>query len=308
MSTFNEIVFFNHWHNGDLHYSRNFCRDIISQLENKYTFKYAHKNKPYTLEDLCEHVPIETFPGVPDMSISYAVSDNKLFINTWVGQKDCFFYKKVGYIGLETSYQMFESIINDINTEFNLNLKLNTDKEFYLAEIDFDKLKDFNPSKFTLDKRPILICNNFVFSNQAPNYDFTPLIDELAQIYKDEIFLVTNKLNDYVFKQPNVSYVDNLNLNEVGYLSLSAKVIVGRGSGPFCFADTKQNLKNTNTTFIGLGDSNFGYGKENGILQIFWGYLPSERWFFEGTADLNNVLQSLKTGIQFQLDRENKIG
>jgi hypothetical protein len=43
-------------------------------------------------------------------------------------------------------------------------------------------------------------------------------------------------------------------LNEISYLSTFCDIIVGRNSGPFCFASTKNNLKDPNKTFYAFGN------------------------------------------------------
>lgn len=301
MNKFNKIVFFNHWHNGDIHYSRNFCNDIITQLGNQYEYFYAHQQKPYIVEDVCSHLwPIE----LPNMMCHYELKNDTLFINTWVGLKDTSYYKSVGYVGLETMYQIFTDTYKKLNNEFNLGLKINSNKDEYLPEINFNKLKSFNNQSplEVYGKRVILVCNNFCNSNQAYNYDFTPIIELASQIFPNEVFLVTNKINNFVFSQPNVHYIDNLNLNEIGYYGLFAKVIIGRGSGPFCFADTKQTILNPETTFIGLGNPD--HGGEKSKLHIFWGRLPEGKHFFNMSPDLNQVKETIISGIKQHLDTE----
>jgi hypothetical protein len=48
---FNNIIFFNNYHNGDIFVSRSFIKDIISKLPNNQYY-YAHRNKKYLLKDL----------------------------------------------------------------------------------------------------------------------------------------------------------------------------------------------------------------------------------------------------------------
>jgi hypothetical protein len=302
MNTIKKIIFFNHWHNGDIHYSRAFCHDIMNQLGSTYEYYYAHKQKSYIVEDVCKHLwPVE----LPDMHSFYEYRDNTLFINTWVGQNNTYYYKSVGYIGLETMYRIFTDMYSILNQKFNLNLKISSDPDFYIPEIFFNKLinyKSQNPEDI-YGKKPILVCNNFCNSNQAYNYDITPIIEELSKHFSDEIFLVTNKINNFTFSQPNVHYVDSLNLNEIGFYGTHSKIIIGRGSGPFCFADHKQTILNPKITFIGLGNPD--HGGEKSKLHIFWGRLPQGKCYFSMSSDLNEVSNTIFTGIKEHIEQEN---
>jgi hypothetical protein len=272
----------------------------MNQLGPELNYLYAHQQKPYIVEDICSHIwPVE----LPSMQLPWVLRDDTLFINTWVGLNNSFYYKSVGYIGLETNYQIFTETYKQLNDEFGFNLIINQEKDFYIPEIFFEKLNSCE-KKTPIEiysKKPILVCNNFCNSNQAYNYDFTPVIEAVSKLFPNEIFLVTNRINNFIFSQPNVHYIDSLNLNEIGYYASFSKIIIGRGSGPFCFADIKQTILNPEITFIGFGNPD--HGGEKSKLHIFWGRLPVGMHFFDMTPDLNNVYNTIVTGINQHLEK-----
>ena len=87
-----KIIFFNHYHNGDIHYSREFVKDIIKKTNSTECY-YYHFNKPNLLKDINIKHNIPQYLDKQKQIIK--ISDN-IFINTWIGQcgakyltKDC---------------------------------------------------------------------------------------------------------------------------------------------------------------------------------------------------------------------------
>jgi hypothetical protein len=95
-------------------------------------------------------------------------------------------------------------------------------------------------------------------SGQALNFNMNPLIISLAKKYSGCNFYVTHPFQTDLKNiiDCNSLINDNLksNLNEISYISTFCDIIVGRGSGPFCFTHIKQNLNNKNKTFISTGN------------------------------------------------------
>jgi len=58
-----------------------------------------------------------------------------------------------------------------------------------------------------------------------------------------------------------VLYKNNFDLNEISYLSTFCDVIIGRGSGPYCFSHVKKNIFNENKTYISVCSD-----KNNGVI------------------------------------------
>src|SRR5271163_3192723 len=85
------VVFFNYYHNGDIHASREFVRQIINkvhQLEPETQFAYAHKNYQGLLSD----IPNLTFDPtalsvIRNDHIGTHIVKETTYINTWYGQQ-----------------------------------------------------------------------------------------------------------------------------------------------------------------------------------------------------------------------------
>jgi len=283
------ITFFNYFHNGDLHFSREFCKDIMQQLPD-YKFQYCHSMKTYVLEDVCE---FKMLGSIPDPHSMVTPVENNLFVNTWIGQSYGRFHQieTPHHCGINGNYAMYTEIYDMINRLLKTNLKLKESKNEYIPNINFDKISNIKDLKVNFKKKPILFCNNLCHSGQSHNYDLTPVIENISSQFKDEIFLVTNRYNNYEFTQPNVFYIDTFNLNQIGYYSLYCKLIIGRSSGPYCFALTKKNLYDSTKSFIGLGTDH------GGEKDLCWGIKPAGLWFYNLSPDLKSVEETIYYGI-----------
>ena len=96
-------------------------------------------------------------------------------------------------------------------------------------------------------------------SNQAINFDMNPIIINLAIKYPSCNFYVTHAfptdLKNIIDCNTIISEKIKSNLNEISYISTFCDIIVGRGSGPFCFTHVKENLYNKNKTYISTGNT-----------------------------------------------------
>jgi len=228
------IYFYNHFHNGDVFYSKEFVRDIKSKIGNSHY--YIHYNDFSILKDFdIEQIRDNT----PDRKFSLSKKDNNLYINTWVGQAEAKYLKY--NCSLKSNYLIYLDIYKSLGIEIQ-------PIGFYIPSVDFN-----NVQKINIDKNSILVCNNNVHSGQSDNFDFDPVIDVLSNKYKNIIFIITNdtKLNkSNIKKVKDLLGYDMNNLLETSYISTQTDIIIGRGSGPYCFSHIKENMKNPNKTFI----------------------------------------------------------
>jgi hypothetical protein len=112
------------------------------------------------------------------------------------------------------------------------------------------------------------------------------IIFELAKRFPEKQFLITHKID---VELPNVTYTDDLfnastgNLNQIAYLSMFAKLIIGKNSGPFTYAHIKENMNNYQKTFMcfshKMRDCLMGEGE----------YLANS--FFSNTIDDNKAIK-----------------
>ena len=127
------IIFYNHYHNGDIHYSREFVKDIMKKYKAKsfsYFYNLEQVGSEYILKDInisCKKdIPI----GVLE-SDSVILIDDDVYINTWVGQKNRKFVNDIG-INLDSNYKNFKEIYKF------LNIRLEDDMKYYIPSIDYN--------------------------------------------------------------------------------------------------------------------------------------------------------------------------
>jgi len=247
-----DLYFYNYWHNGDIHYSREFIKDIISKT-NFDNYFYAHNNKIGLLKDIKELREIDFFIIGTDKLNGYDCfyEDSDIFINTWIGKNQMKF-TNFG-ININSNYMIYEEIYKF------LNIQLNNDKNTYIPTINFDLIdnkKDIELFFENKNNMNVLICNGRVCSGQSTNQNFEPFILKLSKEFTNINFIFTDNSNkveaDNIFYTNDIINIDKkeTDLNEISYLSTFCNIIIGRESGPFAFCTIKDNLMNKNKTFI----------------------------------------------------------
>ena len=78
------------------------------------------------------------------------------------------------------------------------------------------------------------------------------IIETLATKYPDDAFVATELFET---KHTNIYFTDaifkkNCDMCEISYLSTKVNVIVGKNSGPFTYANTKQNLQDPSKKLV----------------------------------------------------------
>jgi hypothetical protein len=285
------ITFFNRWRNGDCFINKEYVRDIISRYPNGITFKYAHDNHPNIVSDLnCEHIPLSSIHPIGTFT-PLAQVENTLYINTWVG---CWIGKHLK----EKDHANFYCL-HDMWKEFYqaLNLEMKGDYSYYHPSINFQKFDLTEANHYFLRSNPkefILICNGVQQSEQSSMGDMRNIIFELATRFPEKDFLIAHKVD---VDLPNVTCTDYLfsaptgNLNQIAFLSMFAKLIIGKNSGPFTYAHIKENMNNYQKTFMcfshKMRDCLMGEGE----------YLANS--FFSDTVDDTKAIEICENLIQY---------
>jgi hypothetical protein len=238
-----KIVFFNLWHRGDLHSSRSFV---------KFVLNFARDNNI-----ICEYVSV--FPEIlKDLDIikkdssSYGLKadtktfekDGVLYFNTWFASEDDIF--RQNGVSFDTLYFIFNKVL-----KMYFDIELGTDYWSLFPEIDHSKIQTSGVDCFVSShkEKKILISNCNALSNQSNNFDINPVIEYLANTYKDTIFLITNdnggipKLNNVILSSSIIGNVGICDLNENSYLSTFCDVILGRYSGAYTTSITRKNYQ-----------------------------------------------------------------
>lgn len=258
---FNNVIFYNYFHSGDIHVSRTFVKWISQNIQANNYF-YWHNNSTRILLDqpkIKHRIP----PYEQNKDKGIFIDGNNLFINTW-------YYSLQGkyYTGCNIN-SLYDYFKNEISVT---GLEIIDDKYNFIPEIDFsyydingidEKMKEFE------GRKKVYFVNVNAMSGQSDNrIPMNQILKYLAQKYQDFVFFVTNKV-DVI--SDNIVYIEDLlqhkweNLNELAYVSTFCDIIIGRYSGPHSFAYMKDNFYK-NKLFLSIttptvnGDIDFGLG------------------------------------------------
>lgn len=253
---FKNIIFFNHWHYGDIFTTREMVKDIQSQLPN-YRYGYVHALSPLILKDLkfmnlSQDKNNQILQNITDRT-KFAISDDTLFVNTWIGP-----YENM-WEGFNPTYHdfynIFKHIYDSLNQNFNLNLIIKDSVWDYIPDIDYTTVETERVHQIlneAVNGRLFLICNGPGLSNQSNMGFMENIIEILARTYPQDTFIVTHgfptiltniKFTFDIFRMSN-------DLLEISYISTFADVIVGKNSGPYTYSSTKSNISNPNKKFV----------------------------------------------------------
>jgi hypothetical protein len=253
---FRNVTFYNHFGNGDLWISREFVKQI-TELISADNYYYAHAKDHHLLFDL-PYIKKAEITDICNMREPYVLYGDSIYINTWLG----YAYGKYVFPNVTLSIANMKRMFNDTLSYIGINYRFNATNFNYVPRPDYAFIEDgyiTNINKFILNNiqsKLVLISNGNVQSNQASNFDFKPIINNLANKHINTIFLVTE---NYEEKPDNVLYAgdiikktDGSDLPEISYFSQFVDLIVGRSSGPYVYAQTTLNYSNPDMSIIGF--------------------------------------------------------
>ena len=248
------LVFYNHWQNGDIHVSREFVRFFVDNVKAK-NYIYVNHKSPELLKDITklkvESAGIEYLDN--DSPFMWNLHTRTLCLNTWYGVSPVF--KNTASCTIDTLYHLFNGHLNKIfNTTIN-PLKLND----FIPTADYSYFKIENIKEYleNNERKKVLICNGSVVSKQSKNFSFNNIVDQIAKTRPDVDFIMTEK---FICNAKNVLFTDDIilkngsDLNEISYLSIHCDSIIGRSSGPYIYSMVKENLLDSNKTFLCFSD------------------------------------------------------
>ena len=249
----NNIIFYNHWHYGDLFSTRGVVADIKRQLPDK-NFYYAHRKNPRAIVDLVEtldNVDCEQILSTVNQWNRFASDDDTILINTWVGS----------YMGLwpnthpsyVSHHRIFREMYGNIRQNFGIDLELSDNVWDYVPEVNYDSYnKSAVDNNELLQGNVYLFCNSEVASKQSSMDNMQKIIEYVADSHKNDTLVATERFEtdrqNIVFTSDLFS--DTCDLCDISYLSSKVNLIVGKNSGPFTYANTKQNLLDKNKVFV----------------------------------------------------------
>jgi hypothetical protein len=267
-----KIVFFNHYHRGDLLTHKEFIRQIKIEHPD-FEYEYSHFNHPKLTRDL--DIPKTGRPDNLNPKEPFYREEDTLYINTWIG---CHWdlFCKYGGINMYSLWHSWDIIFNVINDQFGLDLKLKENKEFYLPSIDYSRFGIANIDAYlakNTDKTKIILCNGPTKSGQSFNPNMKEQLEIVAPQFKNTHFICTDKFEtdvenilftDDIIADTEVSEhpapwedraINTCDMPEIGYLSTKCEAIVGKNSGPFVFCETKDNYMNPSKKFLSFNSS-----------------------------------------------------
>lgn len=250
-----KLIFFNSFHNGDVHLGRSFVRHI-SEIYNYEHMEYQHPNSLKLVKDIknIKSTQLINFQRETIINDTIIETNKELFINTWIGQQSAKFVVDYGGCTFTAYYEMFKDIYKKLNIHKHF-----LEKEKYLPKINFYDYENIEFIKnFMLNKnKNIFISNQEVKSGQIQNFNFDKIIIFLANTFKENNFFVSGK-TPYLeqFRTQNIYFTRDLtsttenDLNENGFISTFCDIIVGRSSGAYCFTQISENYLDSSKTFI----------------------------------------------------------
>jgi len=318
----NKIVFFNHYHRGDLLTHKEFIRQLKSELPN-VTFEYKHFNHPKLTRDL--DVPLVGDPKDLDHKTPFYQDGDTLYVNTWIG---CFWdiFCEHGGINMNSLYHQWEKIFAQINAVFNVDIGMYEDKEEYLPSIDFSRFDVSSINEFLSSNtnKNILICNGPPQSGQSFADNMQQFLEPLAQKYTNINFICTTKFETSI---QNILFTDdiivdnevaesrapwetrqknNCDLQEISYLSEKVDAIVGKNSGPFVFCETKNNYMNPDKKFLSFNVSwgpAFQTGQSRPTETMSNSLAYKCQYDIVSISDINTLTDTDKSNISNSLDK-----
>lgn len=252
-----KVVFFNHFHNGDIHVSRGLVRQVmdrVKQIDPNTQFYYTHRNSGGLLQD----IPGLVFDGGAMSNISsehtstFTVGD-AVYFNTWYAQQQFKYMNRYG-LTFDALYSAFDANCKSI-WGFSLD-SISSDPSIFFPIIDYNAFQ-IGRAKSWLTAYPgkkIFVSNGAILSDQAYHFALTPIIDAVAKRHPDKIFILSNKDghqgSSNIVHSSDIIRCPGNDLNENSFLASHCDVIIGKASGAFSFSVTQQNLFQRDVKFL----------------------------------------------------------
>lgn len=276
-----KILFYNDFHYGDIHMSRNYIKDLMEIFGNDNEYYSYHINHPDILKD------------IPNLKHTTNKSGFDIYVNTWIAHNT----STIPFNGCNFTY--YHECMKILYNSLGILDKLK-DVDYYIPNIDYNQYYIKNCIDFiNRNKKFILICNNDVKSGQADNFDMSNLINIVSYLLNDYDIVITN-YNQNIIKKDNIFYCNEiiknevgLDLNEISFLSIFSSMIIGRSSGPYSFSVVKENY-NRKVPFICLTNKEYDcwYCKNN--TNVIW----------SNDYNIDNIINLIKINLIMETEKK----
>ena len=253
-----KVVWFNHYHNGDIHASRGIVKQIINHVHRQdptITFAYSHRNPSNLLLD----IPNLEFDGEALNNVnphdSLVVIGDTAYINTWYDQQHQKYARQCGILTIDILYVALNEACQKL-WGFSLE-DISVDPKDFFPSIDYSKF-DISRIQSWLQEHPgkkVLVESGHAMSGQAHNFDMTSVVVKLAEKHPDITFILSNKNytplpNNVICTSDIIQKQTGSDLNEISFISTHCDLIIGRASGVFTFSLVKENLFERSTKML----------------------------------------------------------
>lgn len=276
-----KIIFFNHYHNGDIFASKEYVADLIKEFSG-HEIIYQHFNSPKLLNDLnLQFVDLSTPLGPIDNRSQFFRDKDNLFINTWIGN-----YNPNDGINWKTYHKMFAKIYSIVSEETDKSIELGPIK-YYIPEINYEY---FDVPNIKVPENTVIISNGPVMSGQSDITDINSVIKDILENTDKNIILTHYApfTSERIAFTNNIIHTSNGDLNEISYLAQQCDWIIGRNSGPYFFMHTKNIINDKRKNFISIGNSS----TEDLLFELD---VPAAHYFVHDN-DINNIVKIIGGG------------
>jgi hypothetical protein len=280
------IIFFNTFHNGDIHVSREFIKDILTKITNSVEY---HHNCPHKLLSDINITQKGITPGYyyDNFQIIYEKNDI-IYINTWYNPNFNAF--KLYGCTLKTLYENFKTIYQ------YLGIKIE-DFSFYIPSFNFTSFNVEPIGTFLNNdtRKKIFISNGPVQSGQSANFDFNTIIQPLITNFPNILFIISNESilsANNLYNTKSIINSNECDLCENAYITTLCDMIIGRCSGTFSFALIKDNLiSEKKQTWVGICNIDPKFGVDEFLH-------PNKTFHWMNYFDTSRIYNDLKSIIE----------
>ena len=254
-----KVVFYNHYGNGDIFESREFVKEWMEILGDR-DYYYAHGKNPKILRDIPELKFTDVTPAMQGM-VATAIVDNTLYVNTWIGRDGRYVLPGIGVV-VEQLWRMHNDMLLSINCRPLIKPIID-----YVPNIKYEEYEDCVNVEYWLraeakHRRLFIIDNGNVQSSQAVNFNFNPIIEEVAKQQRDDFFIITHgsevQLSNVWTTDEIIRSKDGFDLNELSFLSRFCNGSIGRNSGPHVYTQVKDNWMDDQYKFLSFTHTQVG--------------------------------------------------
>jgi hypothetical protein len=282
---YNQVLFYNHFGAGDIFESREFVKEWM-RLVPANSYHYSHGKNPRILLDIPELKFKEVTEHMNPMNGVWDDGHANLYVNTWIGRDGRYVLPGIGCT-VEKLYKMH----NDMLAVYGLGV-LSGEPVDYIPDIDYKVyyIKELKKLIKELSGRKVLIDNGLVQSNQAQNFEFNPIIQEVANSHKDISFFLTQGCSWEMENVYHISKYTNqvgFDLNEVSYVSTFCDTLIGRNSGPHVYTQVKKNVMDAEKKLL-----SFTYQHSGSSFVVNTNVKIRKEW--SPATDKNGVIQEIE--------------